>query len=152
LRFNTRCAARAIISAMSEQRTTAPEEPVESARQGLWPSVALTAGITAVTWLSIAFIFILGYIGFAVFGDIGSGARGLAIWAVLWIAMWAVFTLALGGGLVAAFRAWKAVYPLFQPRARQARPSTATAAAETLDDVKRMAVEEAEALLQQGDE
>ena len=137
---------------MSEQRTSVAYEPVQAARHGLWSSVALTAGITAVTWLSIALIFILGYIGFAVFGDIGSGARGLAIWAVLWIAMWAAFTLALGGGLVAAFRAWKTLYPLFQPRPRQVRPSRAAVAAETLDDVKRMAVEEAEALLRRGDE
>ena len=66
--------------------------------------------------------------------------------------MWAVFTLALGGGLVAAFRAWKALYPLFQPRSRPVRPSTAMAAADPLDDVKRMAVEEAETLLRRGNE
>lgn len=137
---------------MVEQRVTA-DEPVEAERHGLWPSVALTAGITAVTWLSIAFIFVLGYIVLAVFGDIGSGARGLAVWAVLWIAMWAAFTLALGGGLVAAFRAWKALYPLFQPaRSRPSHSGRAPVADETLDEVKRLAVEEAEALLRRDDD
>jgi len=132
---------------MSKLRTTT-DKPAETARGRLWPSVALTMGITAVTWLSIAFIFVLGYIGFAVFGDIGSGARGLAIWAVLWIAMWAAFTIALCAGLVAAYRAWKALYPLFQPTRRVRQ----TAAVDSLGEVQRMAVEEAEALLRQGDE
>lgn len=134
---------------MSEQRRTAPDDPVEAPRHGLWPSVALTMGITAVTWLAIAFVFVLGYIGLAVFGDIGTGARGLTVWAVLWIAMWAAFTLALSGGLVAGFRAWKALYPLFQPG--RDTPAAAEAAPESLDEVKRMAVEEAEALLRRDD-
>ncbi len=132
---------------MSEQPLTAADDLVDADGRGFWPSVALTMGITAVTWLAIAFTFAIGYIGLAVFGDVGSGSRGLAIWAVVWIAMWAVFTLALSGGLITAFRAWKALYPLFQP----ARTARAPVVAESLDDVKRMAVEEVEALLRRDD-
>lgn len=140
---------RVIIGRMNEQANAAPDVD-DSERRGLWPSVGLVVAITAITWLAIAMVFGLGRAGISAFGGVGSGASGLLVWAALWIAMWAAITLTVGSGLAAAFRAWAALYPTFNRPAARATVMAAgptTSAGDPIDEVKRLAIEEAEALL-----
>lgn len=148
---------------MNERHVTVEDQARDAKQRGVWPSITLTLGITAVTWIAIATVFALGYAAIASLGGVGSGISGLAIWVLIWVAMWAAITLAIGSGLAFAFRTWIAlVAPLSRPAPprRTAAPVGASAddshvedghaqddAGEQVDRVKRMAVEEAEYLL-----
>ncbi len=153
---------------MNERHVTAEDRARDAERRGVWPSITLTLGITAVTWIAIATVFALGYAAIASLGGVGGGISGLAIWVLIWVAMWAAITLAIGSGLAVVFRTWVA---LVVPRSRVAPPRRTDApadvsaedsqaedapapdhAGEHVDRVKRMAVEEAEYLLSHKDD
>jgi hypothetical protein len=148
---------------MNERHVTVEDRARDAEQCGVWPSITLTLGITAVTWIAIATVFALGYAAIALFGGVGGGISGLAVWVLIWIAMWAATTLAIGSGLAVAFRAWVAlVAPLSrrdQPRRTGAPAGTSTDDSraedhsdDSVDRVKRMAVEEAEYLLRHKDD
>ena len=105
------------------------------------PSVVLAGTMAGIIWLTIALVLALGEAGIAAAGGVPPGARGLAVWAVLWIGLWGATTIALGGGLAAGFKVWVAVYPLFQ------RPPAADPRAVPLAQAGRAAVAEAEDVL-----
>ena len=108
---------------------------------GILPSVVLAGTMAGISWLTIALVLALGQAGIAAAGGVPPGARGLAVWAVLWIGLWATTTISLGGGLAAGFKVWVMAYPLFQ------RPPAADARAVQLAEAGRAAVAEAEDVL-----
>ena len=127
--------------AMYRQRPRSWSDIVDPERAALTPSLVLATAITAIVWLAIALVLGLGRAGLGAAGGVGSGAEGLAVWVVLWIGMWAAITIAIGGGLVAGFRVWVALYPVVRdvPSSR--------AAAHGAAEERRSAVAEAEAVL-----
>ena len=105
------------------------------------PSVALAGAIAGISWLTIALVLAIGQAGIAAAGGVPPGARGLAVWAALWIGLWGATTIALGGGLAAGFKVWVIVYPLIR------RPSAADPRTIQLAIAGRAAVAEAEDVL-----
>jgi hypothetical protein len=97
--------------------------------------------MAAISWLAVALVLAVGQAGIAAGGGVPPGARGLAVWVVLWIGLWGATTIALGGGLAAGLKVWVMVYPLFR------RPSAADPRTVQLADAGRAAVAEAEDVL-----
>ncbi len=97
--------------------------------------------MAGISWLTIALVLAAGQAGIAAAGGVPPGARGLAVWAVLWIGLWGATTILLGGGLAAGLKVWVMAYPLFR------RPPAADPRAVQLAEASRAAVAEAEDVL-----